>query len=96
MDARLLDVLENAGVVQEQGRVVLWYGPTRTAAAYRLPTFGTWTFSVDAQADALAAAPDDHDPHRKIEEMASRRGDAESAARAALAYAKSVEGAQTG
>ena len=38
-------------MVQEQGRVMVWYGPTRTAAAYRLPTFGSWTFSVDAEAE---------------------------------------------
>jgi hypothetical protein len=42
-----LDAVVKAGVVHEPGRVVLWYGPTRTAAAYRLPTFGDWTFSVD-------------------------------------------------
>jgi hypothetical protein len=34
-----LDVLEKAGVlydnVKDQARVVFWYGPTRTAAAYR-------------------------------------------------------------
>jgi hypothetical protein len=53
-----LDALAKAGVVHEtvdgQPRLVLWYGPTRTAAAYRQP-FGTsglqgdagWVFSVD-------------------------------------------------
>jgi hypothetical protein len=57
-----LDVLEKAGVIQEtangQPRVVLWYGPTRTAAAYRQP-FGTsglagdagWVFKVDPKAE---------------------------------------------
>jgi hypothetical protein len=53
-----LDVLEKAGVVHEtfngQPRLVLWYGPTKTAAAYHQP-WGTsglqrdagWIFSVD-------------------------------------------------
>src|SRR5262249_10958056 len=53
-----LDVLEKAGVIHEtangQPRLVLWYGPTRTAAAYHQP-FGTsglagdagWIFHVD-------------------------------------------------
>jgi protein-tyrosine-phosphatase len=40
-----LDVLKKAGVVHEPGRVVLWYEATRTAAAYRLPTFGSWTLA---------------------------------------------------
>jgi hypothetical protein len=56
-----LDALEKAGVIHEtangQPRLVLWYGPTRTAAAYRQP-FGTsglqgdagWIFSVDRKA----------------------------------------------
>lgn len=35
--------------MQEKGRVLFWYEPTRTASAYRLPTFGRWTFSVDAE-----------------------------------------------
>jgi hypothetical protein len=60
-----LDVLEKAGVIHEtangQPRLVLWYGPTKTAAAYRQP-FGTsglkgdagWVFSVDQKE---AAAP---------------------------------------
>ncbi len=26
---------------------MLRYGPTRTSAAYQLPTFGEWTFSID-------------------------------------------------
>jgi hypothetical protein len=47
-----LNALKKAGVVHEPGRVMLWYEPTRTAAAYRLPTFGTWTFSVDAKDEA--------------------------------------------
>jgi len=47
-----LDVLKKAGVVHEPGRVVFWYEPTRTAAAYRLPTFGDWTFSIDAKDQA--------------------------------------------
>jgi hypothetical protein len=58
-----LDALEKAGVVHEtvdgQPRLVLWYGPTRTAAAYRQP-FGTsglkddagWVFSVDRKEGA--------------------------------------------
>jgi Protein of unknown function (DUF3179) len=50
--AYALDALKKAGVVHEPGRVVLWYEPTRTAAAYRLPTFGTWTFSIDAKDEA--------------------------------------------
>jgi hypothetical protein len=53
-----LDDLEKAGVIHDmadgQPRLVLWYGPTRTAAAYRQP-FGTsgltgdagWIFRVD-------------------------------------------------
>ncbi len=44
-----LDALKKAGVVNEPGRIVLWYDPTRTAAAYRLPTFGTWSFNIDAK-----------------------------------------------
>jgi hypothetical protein len=60
-----LDVLKKAGVIHEtadgQPRLVLWYGPTRTAAAYRQP-FGTsglagdvgWVFRVDPK---VAAAP---------------------------------------
>jgi hypothetical protein len=47
-----LDALRKAGVVHEPGRVVLWYEPTRTAAAYRLPTFGSWTFNSDAKDEA--------------------------------------------
>jgi hypothetical protein len=47
-----LDALKKGGVVNEPGRVVLWYEPTRTAAAYRLPTFGTWTFSIDPKDEA--------------------------------------------
>src|SRR5262249_55829276 len=47
-----LDALKSAGVVNEPGRVVLWYEPTRTAAAYRLPTFDEWTFRVDGQDEA--------------------------------------------
>jgi Protein of unknown function (DUF3179) len=50
-----LDALEKAGVIHEPGRVVLWYGPTKTAAAYRLPTFGEWTFSVDPKPKDEAA-----------------------------------------
>jgi hypothetical protein len=58
-----LDVLEKAGVIHEtangQPRVVLWYGATRTAAAYRQP-WGTsglsgdagWVFRVDPNAEA--------------------------------------------
>jgi hypothetical protein len=58
-----LDVLEKAGVIHDtangQPRVVLWYGPTRTAAAYRQP-WGTsglkgdagWIFSVDRKVEA--------------------------------------------
>jgi hypothetical protein len=58
-----LDVLEKAGVIHDtangQPRVVLWYGPTRTAAAYRQP-WGTsglkgdagWIFQVDPKAEA--------------------------------------------
>jgi hypothetical protein len=53
-----LGVLEKAGVIHDtangQPRIVLWYGPTRTAAAYRQP-WGTsglagdagWNFTVD-------------------------------------------------
>jgi hypothetical protein len=60
-----LDALEKAGVIHEtadgQPRLVLWYGPTRTAAAYRQP-FGTsglqgdagWIFSVDRSSDEAA------------------------------------------
>jgi hypothetical protein len=44
-----LDRLRKAGVVHEPGRVVFWYEPTRTAAAYRLPTFSDWTFRSDAK-----------------------------------------------
>jgi hypothetical protein len=47
-----LDDLKKAGVVHESGRVVLWYEPTRTAAAYRLPTFGDWSFRIDANDEA--------------------------------------------
>jgi hypothetical protein len=58
-----LDVLEKAGVIHEtangQPRLVLWYGATRTAAAYRQP-WGTsglagdvgWVFRVDPKAEA--------------------------------------------
>jgi hypothetical protein len=58
-----LDVLETAGVIHDtingQPCLVLWYGPTRTAAAYRQP-FGTsgvkgdagWIFSVDRKVEA--------------------------------------------
>jgi hypothetical protein len=58
-----LDVLEKAGVIHDtangQPRVVLWYGPTRTATAFRQP-WGTsgladdagWIFSVDSKAEA--------------------------------------------
>jgi hypothetical protein len=60
-----LDALEKAGVIHEtadgQPRIVLWYGPTRTAAAYRQP-FGTsglrgdvgWVFRVDRSSDEAA------------------------------------------
>ncbi len=60
-----LDVLEKAGVIHDtakgQPRLVLWYGPTRTAAAYRQP-FGTsglkgdagWIFRVDRFYDEAA------------------------------------------
>jgi hypothetical protein len=60
-----LDAVEKAGVIHEtadgQPRLVLWYGPTKTAAAYRQP-FGTsglkgdagWIFSVDRSADEAA------------------------------------------
>jgi hypothetical protein len=53
-----LDLLEKAGVIHDAAdgmpRIVLWYGPTRTAAAYRQP-WGTsglqgdagWIFSLD-------------------------------------------------
>jgi hypothetical protein len=58
-----LNVLEKAGVIHDtvkgEPRLVLWYGSTRTAAAYRQP-FGTsglkgdagWIFHVDRQAGA--------------------------------------------
>jgi hypothetical protein len=58
-----LDVLEKEGVIHDlaggEARVVLWYGPTRTAAAYRQP-WGTsgvlgdagWIFRVDPKAEA--------------------------------------------
>jgi hypothetical protein len=58
-----LDALEKAGVVHEtvngQPRLVLWYGPTKTAAAYRQP-WGTsglqgdagWIFHVDREQPA--------------------------------------------
>jgi hypothetical protein len=58
-----LDVLEKEGVIHDaangQPRVVLWYGPTRTAAAYRQP-WGTsglqgdvgWVFRVDREVEA--------------------------------------------
>jgi hypothetical protein len=58
-----LDVLEKEGVIHDtadgQPRLVLWYGPTRTAAAFRQP-FGTsglqgdvgWIFQVDPQGEA--------------------------------------------
>jgi hypothetical protein len=57
-----LDVVEKAGVIHDmaddQPRVVFWYGPTRTAAAYRQP-WGTsglkgdagWIFSVDPKVE---------------------------------------------
>jgi hypothetical protein len=60
-----LDVLEKSGVIHDTGngrpRVVFWYGPTRTAAAYRQP-WGTsglqgdvgWIFRVDRK---VASAP---------------------------------------
>jgi hypothetical protein len=58
-----LDVLEKAGVIHDiangQPRLVLWYAPTRTAAAYRQP-WGTsglagdvgWIFRVDPKVQA--------------------------------------------
>src|SRR5262249_37823537 len=58
-----LDLLEQAGVIHDpangQPRVVLWYGPTRSAAAYRQP-WGTsglqgdagWIFRVDRKVEA--------------------------------------------
>jgi len=58
-----LDVLEKEGVIHEtadgQPRLVLWYGPTRSAAAYRQP-WGTsglagdvgWIFRVDGKVEA--------------------------------------------
>jgi hypothetical protein len=58
-----LDALEKAGVIHDnangQPRLIFWYGPTRTAAAYRQP-WGTsglqgdagWVFSVDQKAEA--------------------------------------------
>lgn len=58
-----IDGLEKAGVIHDmangQPRVVLWYGPTRTAAAFRQP-WGTsglagdvgWIFSVDPKVEA--------------------------------------------
>jgi Protein of unknown function (DUF3179) len=58
-----LDAVEKEGVVQEtvdgEPRLVFWYGPTKTAAAYRQP-FGTsglrgdagWIFSVDRKQHA--------------------------------------------
>src|SRR5262249_54714455 len=57
------DLLEKAGVIHDTAyglpRVVLWYGPTRTAAAYRQP-WGTsgvqgdagWIFRVDRKVEA--------------------------------------------
>jgi hypothetical protein len=60
-----LDLLEKAGVIHDPAagrpRVVLWYGPTRTAAAYHQP-WGTsglqgdagWIFHVDR---SVTAAP---------------------------------------
>ncbi len=60
-----LDILEKEGVIHDmaggEARVVLWYGPTRTAAAYRQP-WGTsgvqgdagWIFRVDRK---LEGAP---------------------------------------
>jgi hypothetical protein len=60
-----LDVLEKAGVVydtaDDQGRVVFWYAPTRTAAAYRPAVFvrgrspgylGDGIFTVDPKGGA--------------------------------------------
>jgi hypothetical protein len=58
-----LDALEKAGVIHDtadgEPRLVLWYGPTKTAAAYRQP-WGTsglkgdagWIFSVDRSDEA--------------------------------------------
>jgi hypothetical protein len=58
-----LNALEKAGVIHDiadgQPRLVLWYAPTRTAAAYRQP-WGTsglqgdagWVFHVDRDAEA--------------------------------------------
>jgi hypothetical protein len=58
-----LDALEKAGMIHDtadgEPRLVLWYGATRTAAAYRQP-WGTsglrgdagWVFSVDPKAEA--------------------------------------------
>jgi hypothetical protein len=58
-----VDVLEKAGVIHDtangQPRVVFWYGPTRTAAAYRQP-WGTsglrgdagWIFRIDPKVEA--------------------------------------------
>jgi hypothetical protein len=58
-----LDILAEAGVIHDtagdRARVVFWYGPTRTAAAYRQP-WGTsglqgdagWIFRVDPQVEA--------------------------------------------
>lgn len=60
--AYALDALEKAGVIHDtdhgQPRLVFWYGPTRTAAAYRQP-WGTsglvgdarWIFHVDPQVE---------------------------------------------
>jgi hypothetical protein len=61
--AYALEALAKAGVVHEtvegQPRLVLWFGPTKTAAAYRQP-FGTsgvkgdagWVFSVDPKEES--------------------------------------------
>jgi hypothetical protein len=58
-----IEALEKAGVIHEtvggQPRIVLWYGATKTAAAYRQP-FGTsglagdagWIFTVDETSEA--------------------------------------------
>jgi hypothetical protein len=58
-----LDFLEKSGVIHDTAdgrpRVVFWYGPTRTAAAYRQP-WGTsglsgdvgWIFSIDPKSEA--------------------------------------------
>jgi hypothetical protein len=80
-----LEALEKAGVIHDeangQPRVVFWYGPTRTAAAYRQP-WGTsglkgdvgWIFSVDPKGEAAPFVDQRTDSHWDITGRATDGG----------------------